>query len=188
MRVGRGRERGLGGWRRRGTHVNGALKLARGGAKGVEHEVLGGAVDEAAARAQRRRHQRAALLLAPPARERAHDLALHVHDHHRVGAVAHHEVVRVLGREQQRVDGRLAAAERLERGRALARAHRPHLHAAVRRAAQHRVPIWGEHRLVHERPVTSELFQHLARLEPVDPVARKLVSDSSGESAAPCDR
>lgn len=156
-----------------GTHVDGPLELAGGGGEGVEHEVLGGGVQQAAARAQRRRHQRAALVLAPPRRERAHDLPLHVHHHHGVGAVAHHEVVRVLGREQQAVDGRLAAAERLVRGQALARAQRPQLDGAVRRAAQHAVPVRREHRLVHERQVPAELLQDLARLQPVDPAVRQ---------------
>lgn len=38
------------------------------------------------------------------------DLALHVHDDHRVGAVAHHKVFRVLGQQEDVVDGDVGAS------------------------------------------------------------------------------
>lgn len=43
------------------------------------------------------------------------DLALHVHDDHRVGAVAHHEVLRVLGQQQDVVDRDVGAGRRAQR-------------------------------------------------------------------------
>lgn len=43
------------------------------------------------------------------------DLALHVHDDHRVGAVAHHEVFRVLGQQEDVVDCDVGASRRAQR-------------------------------------------------------------------------
>lgn len=58
------------------------------------------------------------------------DLALHVHDDHRVGAVAHHKVFRVLGQQEDVVDGDVGAsrgAQRFEGVGALGGLHVPHL-------------------------------------------------------------
>lgn len=67
------------------------------------------------------------------------DLALHVHDDHRVGAVAHHEVLRVLGQQQDVVDRDVGAgrrAQRFESVGALGGLHVPNLVPEHTRARQ----------------------------------------------------
>ena len=57
-------------------------------------------------------------------------LSLHVHDDHGVGAVAHHEVLRVLGQQSHIVHGDVATGrrpQRLEGTGALGGLHVPHL-------------------------------------------------------------
>lgn len=57
-------------------------------------------------------------------------LSLHVHDDHRVGAVTDHEVLRVLGQQEDVIDGDVGAgrrAQRFEGAAALSGLHVPQL-------------------------------------------------------------
>lgn len=64
------------------------------------------------------------------------DLSLHVHDDHSVGAVTHYKVLRVLGQQDDVVDGDVGAcwrAQRFEGVWALGGLHVPHLRQVAER-------------------------------------------------------
>lgn len=120
-------------------------------------------------------------------------LALHIHDDHRVGAVAHDEVLRVLGQQGHVVDGDVGAGRRAQRfvgAAALGGLHVPHLteetsrdgaagvhqadadssylHRAVGGRADDVVPVRSEGGLVDEGRVAAELLQSFTRLQSVN--------------------
>lgn len=75
-----------------------------------------------------------------PGRGPRTDLALHVHDDHRVGAVAHHKVFGVLGQQEDVVDRDVGArrrAQRFESVGALGGLHVPNLVPEHTRQARH---------------------------------------------------
>lgn len=141
------------------THRERSLQLASDCAEAVEHKVLSHTVDPLSTGRQRATHKVTAFPFTGAEtphdlhtegekftsnthethRQPAHrpqwlmfcaDLALHVHDDHRVGAVAHHKVFRVLGQQEDVVDGDVGAsrgAQRFEGVGALGGLHVPHL-------------------------------------------------------------
>lgn len=79
-----------------------SLQLAGDCAEAVEHKVFTHAVDPLTAGRQSAAHKVTTFPLTGA--ETPHDLSLHVHDDHCVGAVAHDKVLRVLGQQDDVID------------------------------------------------------------------------------------
>ena len=89
------------------VHVKGSLELASGRAEAVQDEVLPHAVDPLSPRGQCAAHKVSSFSFTRG--EGSDNLSLHVHDHDRVGSVAHDHLVLVLGEDVHAVNVHVTA-------------------------------------------------------------------------------
>ena len=89
------------------VHIQRPLQLSRGRAEAVQDEVLPHAVDPLSPRGQCAAHKVSSFSFTRG--EGSDNLSLHVHDHDRVGSVAHDHLVLVLGEDVHAVNVHVTA-------------------------------------------------------------------------------
>lgn len=128
-----------------------SLQFAGDCAEAVEHKVFTHTIDPLTTRRQSAAHKVTTFSLTRA--ETPHDLSLHVHDDHCVGAVTHYKVLWVLGQQDNVVHCDVCAgrrAERFEGAAALCGLHVPHLDCTIRGSTNDVMAIGSEGGLINE--------------------------------------